>query len=904
MYRSRRRLWALILAGCALLIGISVWLNIRGVPGLPADAYVLKSAVLEPGAPFPSPSAVADGNGGYGDGGYNYRGNGDGGLESAGRMPAAAPAELAGMVLAAANETLALYIQPQTTEIAVVVRANGKVWRSSPLDRDADPLAVPAEKERMASPMIVSFRDQQGTLREYTAAGYSIDHEQFTLEKIADGVRITYRLEEASSGIDALPKFITKERFEERILRHLDEGTASYVSLRYLPSEHDENILERNDDELAREIVLNRVLAAFEAAGYTAEDLAYDQAEHGAGGAAAGGASFSIPLEYRLQKDSLLVSVPAGWIEESEGYKISTLELMRYFGAAGADEQGYLFVPDGMGALIHLNNGKLRSEMYGQRIYGPDLNTSSRTKGQVAEAARLPVYGMKTGEDAWLAVIEEGAAIARVHADIGGKKSSYNHVFTSFALRGEDEYVLYKGNNIEIIPRLSEHRYEGDLVVRIYFMSGEEADVAGMAKRYREHLLAGGLLRDAARTGAETREAAVGEAAGGTVLPFFLDILGAVDKRQTFLGVPYYAATPLTTYEQAEQIIDELSSAGVNRIVMRLQGWFNKGFHHRMPDRIRMVRSLGGKEDLQRLNRKLETAGGGLYPDAAFQHVFREEGRFTPAADAARFITRDAARRSYYDLAYNRMDAELGTYHLLSPVKLPYYVERFIDEYADMGLSSVSLRDLGDLLHADYRVDRSVPRENAKRIVVAQLERIADRYPDVLIEGGNDYALPFTDKIVNVPISSSGFDLMDEEVPFYQMVVHGYIDYAGPAVNLSDEQDMRYHTLRCIELGAAPHFLWTYEPASELKYTRFDYMYATYYEDWIAEAAAMYREVSSALAPVRTAVMADYIRHEPDVVEVKYENGISIFVNYNSHPVSVEGHKIGALDYVVTGGER
>ena len=60
----------------------------------------------------------------------------------------------------------------------------------------------------------------------------------------------------------------------------------------------------------------------------------------------------------------------------------------------------------------------------------------------------------------------------------------------------------------------------------------------------------------------------------------------------------------------------------------------------------------------------------------------------------------------------------------------------------------------------------------------------------MLITGGNAYALPYADQIVNVPMESSHFNIVDETVPFYQMVIHGSIDYAGSPINLHDEQDM------------------------------------------------------------------------------------------------------------------
>ncbi|RLZ13786.1 DUF5696 domain-containing protein, partial [Proteus mirabilis] len=141
-------------------------------------------------------------------------------------------------------------------------------------------------------------------------------------------------------------------------------------------------------------------------------------------------------------------------------------------------------------------------------------------------------------------------------------------------------------------------------------------------------------------------------------------------------------------------------------------------------------------------------------------------------------------------------------------------------QYERFGIGAVSLRDLGDVLSSDYRVQRVVFRETAKLIVTDQLQKLHEVYPDTMISGANAYSWAYASHVIDAPTSSSGFGLTDEEVPFYQMVIHGYLDYAGAAVNNLNEQDLRKQLLQSLESGSAPHFLWSYEQSSKLKYTR------------------------------------------------------------------------------------
>ena len=56
------------------------------------------------------------------------------------------------------------------------------------------------------------------------------------------------------------------------------------------------------------------------------------------------------------------------------------------------------------------------------------------------------------------------------------------------------------------------------------------------------------------------------------------------------------------------------------------------------------------------------------------------------------------------------------------------------------------------------------------------------------IDKANTYALVHADHVLNVPLSSSGFVIADQSP--YQMVIHGYINYAGEPINYTvDSQE-------------------------------------------------------------------------------------------------------------------
>ncbi|MGN7455668.1 DUF5696 domain-containing protein [Paenibacillus pasadenensis] len=840
-----------VAAACAVLL-----LGDRGAKAVPASAYADVAAPLEAGAELKALPDATDG--------------------------------VPGMILAAESDRLSLYYDMETTEIAVKDKRQGDVWYSNPPERESDAKASGFEKELLSSQLSVSFRDSVGTLETYTNFAQSISSKQFKAEAIPGGLRVVYTIGDTSLGVDALPRLITKARLEEKVLSKLDSSSAKYVEKRYYPTEADPELLERLDAQVSKPLVLSKMTEAFEKAGYTPDDLAADNAAAGIeGGAASTKPNFTVPLEYRLDGGSLRATVPMGRVEEGAGYQIRSLDVLPFFGAAGSGEQGYMLVPDGSGSLIHLNNGKVKEEQYVQRIYGMDPNDNSWRRGQVSQSARMPVFGLKAGNAAWLATIEQGDALASVAADISGKKNSYNFVHSRFHVRGEDVLELYTGNKVQEIQLLNDRLHRGDLTVRYSFLDHDAASYSGMAAEYRSQLQASGVLQPLQEQGS---------------LPFYLDILGAVDKRKSFLGVPYRSLVTMTTFEQAGSIAEQLKQLGASRVLMRYEGWSSGGAEHGSPDSLRAAGGLGGERGLKALRQQLESQGGLLFPDTAFQRIYRDDGGFKPSADAARFVTREQAELYPYNRALSRMDMTLGSFYLLSPTKLPSYVDAFLAGFKRQDAASgVALRDLGDVLASDYREGRVVQREAAKTIVERELGKISGSVGRTLLVGGNAYAWKDADHLVDVPTGSSGFVLTDEEVPFYQMVVHGSIPYAGQAWNLADEQDMRKQLLRSLELGAAPRFYLSHEPSSKLKFTSFDARFSSESGLWLKEAAALYLEADKALAPVQNDVIAEHVRHPGGVVEVRYAKGTTFLINYSDQPQTVNGRTLAPESYWIGG---
>jgi hypothetical protein len=805
------------------------------------------------------------------------------------------------MKLVAENDCLELYIDEKSTAAAVRDKKTGRVWHTNPPDRNDDPIAAAVNKDKLNSQITVVYYTPTAQIRQMNNYTDCIKYEQFEIKPIENGVRIDYRIGREEK-IYILPLRISKERMEEKILKNLDEKTGkSLVSKYRLIS------LEKAKTEKQKQDILNEFPGAMNgdlyvlgdnikdfmketlqetviSSGYTLEDMNEDHIANDVPPAEENKEHFVIPVEYILEDDNLVVRVPTDEIEyNADSYPIYTMSLLEFFGAAGTDESGYMLVPDGSGSLIYLNNGKFNAQTYAIDVYGADQSIPLPERTSIIEQAYLPVYGMKRGDDAFFAIIESGDAMARIWADISGRVNSYNTVYPAFVLVQNDMLDIgdYSGNNTIMVyqPRV----FKGDIKIKYKFLEGDDSNYAGMAAYYRSYLEKLGMKREKPRDS----------------VPFFLEVVGAVDKVKPILGIPVRVAEPLTTYEQAIEIIRELNEAGIGEIILKYTGWANGGIDHTIPKSLKLMSKLGGKKGFEKLQAFLEEKGVEYFPELGFILNYRDKlfDSFIPMFHAARYITKEIARVFRFNLATNMPQRTLGTFFIISPSRIPSIVDGMIESLQKLSVTGLSLRDAATNINSDFKEKKLVDRQQARVIVEEQIKKIRGSGLSVMAMGGNGYALPYADYILDIPEDSNRFHLTDESIPFFQMVVRGHIAYAATPINLS--ADYRKAFLKSVETGSGIYFCFIYEENSLVKESYFDNYYSAEYRLWMSEAIDYYRRANEALGDVQGQTIKNHEKLAEGVYRTTFEKGREIVVNYNSKPVEIEGVRVEPLDFKV-----
>jgi hypothetical protein len=190
-----------------------------------------------------------------------------------------------------------------------------------------------------------------------------------------------------------------------------------------------------------------------------------------------------------------------------------------------------------------------------------------------------------------------------------------------------------------------------------------------------------------------------------------------------------------------------------------------------------------------------------------------------------------------------------------------------------------------------------INRQEALEITNNAFKTLKNTGKSLMVYGGNAYSFAYTTDIVDAPLDGSNFLVTDETIPFYEMVIHGYINYTGSELNLTQSTDRKELLLDLIETGAAPRYVMSWENSDNIKYTGLNSMYSVQYELWEDEAENFYATISEALKDVVNVPMVKHEILNDSVRKVTYANGIILYINRGSKDAQVDGITIPAKWY-------
>lgn len=589
-----------------------------------------------------------------------------------------------------------------------------------------------------------------------------------------------------------------------------------------------------------------------------------------------------VVLEVTLDDDGLKLRIPSDRIEEEERNLLMSLELLPAFGASNNKDSGYILYPDGCGGLLdyaNYNNRPNNLTTLSWGVYGPYNSyitkyfLSTGILGNLYTPpkyeASLPVFGVKKGGSAFLAYVSEGEAQCKINISPEGYIVPFNRV--SFELQYRNTFEIILSNisagseaNVKKGIKVDKERMRQDYEMHYVFLNGESADYSGMAQVYRAHLQKTGQLKKSS----------------GATAPLALDLFCGVTEERMLLD----KFIAMTTFDNARQIIDALADRGVGAQQVTLKGWSDGGYGD-FSSGWSANRHLGGKNGLKDLLQYTKEKGLSLFAQANPILANTENGGFS--------VRRDAV---YSGNGLPFTDSA-STLYLMSPSAAAARLMNLHKKTQPFEGLGLALDSIGKYVYATYKSEAKSMRFDTEERWREALGELAKKDRAIALEFGNQYSLAYADHLYNVPIETSHTNISDEQVPFYQMVVHGSIPYTANAGNLF--YDERIQKLKWIEFGCLPYYELTYERADKLKFTVYNRLYNSYYENWIEEAAEIYREFNTRLAGTWDSAMTEHVRLSETLVKITYAAGQTVYINYGGTAAQIEGQTVEAYDYLV-----
>lgn len=794
------------------------------------------------------------------------------------------------------NDKLKLTMDPMTTQFTLEVKETGKVWYSNPPEAEADPVAVASYKGRLQSTLLMTYSIATGLQTTYDSYTYGVANGLYSIEQGDDYVKVNYSLGNVEKEY-LIPPVCTASDMEQWFDRM--ETTDSGFVKRYY-KKYDINKLGKDDDrdallaayptleteplyvlrDTAKGAVTQKLEQLFEKAGYTEDDLAADK-QLNTQLASKDTFVFDASIIYRLDGGDLLVEMPLSDLEYSSATPIYTLVPLPYFGAGGSEDEGYMLVPEGGGALINFNNNKLSQASYYSNMYGWDM-ALSRDAVVHDTRAYFNVFGIANGDDSFICMMEEGVPYASVQADIAGHGSSYNFVNSCYTISPSELYQVGDLNSQNVYKFL-ETLPDETLTQRYRFVHSNS--YVDMAKTYQ------GYLKD--KYGEYFAEN------GDDSTPVVLEIVGAVDKVRQILGVPVSRPLKLTKYSEAEEMIRQLASEGMDNMSVKYTGWCNGGVNQKILSKAKTIGALGSKKDLKNLGAAAAELGVDIYLEGVTHYEYDSgltDGFFS-FTDAARFLSKERAELFVYsDVTYSAREG-IDSYYLLHPDLIEENAQVLSKAAGQYGVN-VAFRDMGKDLSSDYYLKNTVSRQQAMDSHARILKEIGDGGRKVMVNMGNDYALPYTDIVTNMDLSGSGYTIIDEEIPFYQLAIHGFVNYVGsPLNNCGNEEE---ELLESAEYGAGLSFSLMRETAFALQKTLYTEYYASDFAAWHDRMMDIYNRYNSEMGHVFNQQMTGHEKLGDNLSCTVYEDGTKVYVNYGfTDAVAPDGTKLPARDYVV-----
>lgn len=576
---------------------------------------------------------------------------------------------------------------------------------------------------------------------------------------------------------------------------------------------------------MTRETALRRTMASVAAA--LACEMALAETATVVVTATRGGVSTrTVPLQ-EVGGGVLRLTVPAASIPADA----TTVDVRADFATAKKGDAGYWIFPRG--------------------VYG----TFRESRGTYFDGALLPVYGMKTPERTFVAIVT-------------GLREEYQ----TWVTVSNGTYAVFQRYQIDQIGGAP---YE-DIAVDFHLLAGDDANYSGMARTYRAYQLARDEVRPIKARIADGRS------------PDLAYLCDALPVRMTHATKPYketkhidytpateLPVKPVLTFKEAEDVIDAIHAAGIDRLAICTAGWQTGGYDGRCPQTFPVEPAAGGEAALRAYIRHAQALG----------YVIDAHSNFTDAYAVSPMWTPDmACKKTDGTLAVNGCWCGGKAYDLCARYAWETIFQRDIERIRALGFRGAHYIDVFSATRPYVCGDPKHPcnRREAAEYQRKMLHRCRELFGGAASESGWDHAAGELDYINYVARYLQTFyeknkkpALVDGVVPFWEIVYHGII-LSNPD-KITQNKLSAVNALRLVEFGGRPIFY-----SASLKN--------------VPDLKAAY-EAFKPMRYLQKELMQSHEYLTNGVARVAYADGSEIVCNYTDKPYAYRKKSVGPVSY-------
>lgn len=800
--------------------------------------------------------------------------------------------------LVAENTTFALYINEINSYFKVLDKRTGEYWESNPSVQD--PWQLDPNKpitnsaiQKQKSTLEISYFNQAGSLTTINNYQFSIHHPEsilnaegertFSIKYVENGVQVLYYIEDLEVDYLFFPKYMPKEELEAL------EDFSMLNTLAYTGFNHDLQAYEIVNYVGMSRLVKRRLYEVFyDKLGYTRERAIEENESYGYFEQFEK-VSFQIGIEIKLNDKGIDTSIINQSIVEPSNVKLARISFLPLFGTAvsiknNIPTEGYVVLPDGSGAVMEFNNGKFYQNAYRKRLYGQDLSLMPYKMAEQQQKINIPLYGMVKENGGYAAIITQGDAMAAINADVSERIDSYNKAFVTFNLREVESVTIGSGFSRYGVDLWTKEKVRTDFTVKYIFLEGANNNYVGIAKAYQNYLI-------------EEHNLVPNDSTTRTVLT--TEFIGAYDRKEFFLGVPYYSLESLTTFKQARTIIEELKELGIDDINILYTGTMNGGLDSSIHTKADFERVLGGERQFKALNNYLTTENMKLYNTVDLMTASKYNRLFDEYRYSANRIKGSLALNFNYHyptrLPYSETNyMHSGDDYVINPLYYEALYNKFDNSY---DYDNIAFLNMGAVIAGNYPKNNILYKQDAIRLQKSLFEQVGQ---NVMLTSPLGYAIPYTDYIIDLPTETTLYAILDYQIPLLQLVLSGIVDYSSDSINLSSDRSIQYQFLKLLETGSNVKYTLTYDSSQELLNTEYNYYMTTHYVNWLTMIDTQVSEMNQ--IGIHQGYLVSHVRLSNNVYEVTYSSGLRIVINYNLSSVTVEGQVVFGMNYLILEG--